>query len=75
MQLLHNLNIKRLERVTGGLDEVDDSVDTVVDNVHAVDLVLSVQVGIEPLLNVLDNWIPRLIVVDEVAKARCVNDC
>ena len=75
VQLLHDLNIEGLERVAGRLDEVDNGMNAVVDNVHAVDLVLSVQVGIEPLLNVLDNWIPRLIVVYEVAKARCVNDC
>ena len=61
--------------MAGGLDEVDDGVDAVVDNVHAVDLVLGIEVGVEPLLNVLDNGVPGLIVVDEVAKAGCVDDC
>jgi hypothetical protein len=75
VKLLHHLNVDGLQGVASRLDEVNNGVDAVVDNVHAVDLVLSVQVGIEPLLNVLDNWIPRLIVVDEVAKARCVNNC
>jgi hypothetical protein len=58
VQLLHDLNIERLERVACGLDEIDDSVDTVVDNVHAVDLVLSIEVGVKSLLNVLNNGVP-----------------
>jgi hypothetical protein len=42
VQLLHHLNVEGLERMTSGLDEVYNSMDTVVDNVHAVDLVLSI---------------------------------
>ena len=60
--------------MASGLDEVDDGVDAVVDNVHAVDLVLGLEVGVETLLDVLDNGIPGLIVVNEVAKARSVNE-
>jgi hypothetical protein len=70
----HDLDIKRLERVTSRLNEVDTGVDTVVDNVHAVDLVLGIQVGIEALLNVLNDWAPGVIVVDKVSEARGVND-
>ena len=70
----HNLNVQRLQRVASGLDEVDTGMDAVVDNVHAVDLVLSLQVGIESLLDVLDNWSPRVIVVDKVTKARGINN-
>jgi hypothetical protein len=33
-------------------------VDAVVNNVHAVDLVLSIQVGVETLLDVVDNRAP-----------------
>lgn len=40
------------------LDEVDACMNAVVHNVHPVDLVLSFQVGIESLLDVLDNWSP-----------------
>ena len=75
VKLLHHLNVDGLQGVAGGLDEVDNGMDTVVDDVHAVDLVLSIQVCVEPLLNVLDNGIPRLIVVDEVAKTGCVDYC
>lgn len=73
VELLHNLNVNGLQRVPGGLDEVDDSVNTVVDNVHTVDLVLGIQVGVKTLLDVLDNRVPGLIVVDEVTKAGCID--
>lgn len=41
-----------------GLDEEDAGVDPVIDNVHAVDLVLSIQVSVEALLDVVDNRAP-----------------
>ena len=74
VQAAHNLNIERLERVAGGLDEVDAGVDAVVDNVHAVDLVLGIQVGVETLLDVLGDWAPGVVVVDKVAETRSVDD-
>jgi len=74
VQAAHDLDIKRLERVTSRLNEVDTGVDAVVDNVHAVDLVLGVQVSIEALLDVLNDWAPGVVVVDKVTKARGVND-
>ena len=58
MQLLHDLDVERLERVACGLDEIDNSVDTVVDNVHTVNLVLSIEVGVKSLLNVFNNGVP-----------------
>jgi hypothetical protein len=70
----HHLNVKGLERVTGRLDEENTSMDSVVDNVHAVDLVLSIQVRVESLLNVVDDRAPGLIVVDEVTETGCVNN-
>ena len=75
MQSTHDLNIKRLERVSCWLDEVDASVYAVVHNVHTIDLILSIEVSVKSLLNVLDDGSPRVIIVDEVAKARCVNHC
>lgn len=74
MELLHHLNVNGLQRVARRLNKVDDGVNAVVNNVHAVDLVLGIQVCVEPLLNVLDNGVPGLIVVDEVAKARCIDN-
>jgi hypothetical protein len=61
--------------VAGGLNEVDNSVDTVVNNVHAIDLVFSLEVSIESLLDVLNNGVPGFIVVDEIAKAGCIDNC
>ena len=75
MQSAHHLNVERLERVASRLDEVHTGVHTVVDNVHAVDLVLGLQVCIESLLNVLNDWSPRVVIVDKVTEAGCVNNC
>lgn len=74
MQPAHNLNVEGLQGVTGGLNEVNARVDTVVDDVGTVDLVLGLQVSIVSLLNVLDNRTPRVIVVHKVTKARRVDD-
>lgn len=73
MKAAHHLHIQGLERVAGGLDEVDTRVHSVVHNVHPVDLVLGVQVGVESLLDVLDDGSPRVIVIHKVAKARRVD--
>ncbi|KAI6757469.1 hypothetical protein HG531_003294 [Fusarium graminearum] len=54
----HHLDVKRLEGVAGRLDKENTSMDTVVNNVHAVDLVLSIQVRVKSLLNVVDNRSP-----------------
>ncbi len=40
----------------------------------AVDLVLGVQVSIEPLLDVVDDRAPGLVVVDEIAEAGGIDD-
>lgn len=60
--------------MAGGLNEVDASVYAVVDNICAVDLVLGFQVGVESLLNVLHDWTPRVIIVDEVSEPGGIND-
>jgi hypothetical protein len=74
VQTAHDLDIERLERVTSGLDEVDAGVDAVVDNVHAVHLVLGIQVGVETLLDVLGDWAPGVVVVDKVTETRSVDN-
>jgi hypothetical protein len=60
--------------MAGGLDEVDASVDAVVDDVRAIDLVLGLQVRIVSLLDVLHNGAPRVIIVHEISKTRSVNN-
>ena len=74
MESLHNLNVERLERVASRLDKVHTGVDTVVDDVYAIDLVLGIKVGIETLLDIVDNRAPRLIVVDKVSETRGIDD-
>lgn len=74
METAHDLDIERLEGVASGLDEVHTGVNTVVDNVAAVDLVLGLKVGVETLLNVLDNRAPRVVVVDKVTEAGSIDN-
>ena len=56
------------------LNEEDTSMDPVVYDVHPVDLVFSVQVGIKSRLDIFHNRMPRIGVVHEVPEARGVND-
>lgn len=58
MESSHDLNIQGLQRVTSGLNEENTGVNSVVNNVHPVDLVLCIKIGIESLLNVVHNWSP-----------------
>lgn len=48
--------------------------DTVVNDVHAVDLVLSIEVSIISTLDIVNNRAPRLVIVNEVTESRGVND-
>jgi hypothetical protein len=70
----HNLDIKGLQRVASGLDEVDTGVDAVINDVRTVDLVLSLEVSIVSLFDVLHNWAPGIVVVDEVAESGGVDN-
>lgn len=74
MEALHDLNVERLQRVASWLDEEDTCVDTVVHNVHPVDLVLGIKVSIEALLDVIRNRPPGLVIVDKVTEARGINN-
>lgn len=56
-----------------GLYKVDTGVDTVVDDVCPVNLVLGFQVGVVSLLDVLNNRTPRVIVVHKVTKTWCID--
>lgn len=69
MKTTHDLDVQGLQRVSSRLDEEDTGVDAVVHDIHAVDLVLSVEIGIKTLLDVVNDGAPRLIVVDEVTEA------
>ncbi len=71
----HHFDIERLERMTRRLDEVDASMDTVVDNVHTIDLIFGFEVGVKSLLNVLHNGPPGIVIVHKVSETWRVNDC
>lgn len=73
MQSAHDLDIEWLERMASWLNEVDASVNTVVNDVHTVDLVLRLKISIKSLFNVLNNRSPGVVVVDEITKSGGVN--
>lgn len=73
MQPAHHLNVKRFQGVSSRLDEVYTCVDTVIDNIHPVNLVLGVEVGIKPLLDVLNDGLPGIIIIDKVTEAWGIN--
>jgi len=73
MQTAHDLNIQGFQGVASGLDEKHASMNTVVNNVHAVDFVFGVEVRIVTLLDVVDDGPPRLIVVHEISEAGGIN--
>jgi hypothetical protein len=74
MQSAHDFDIQWLQSMASWLNEVHASVDSVVNDVHTVDLVLRIQVCVETLLNVVHNWSPRLIIVNEITKTRGIDN-
>jgi hypothetical protein len=58
METAHDLNVEGLEGVASGLNEEDTGVNAVVHNVHAVDLVLGIEVSIKSLLDVVNDRAP-----------------
>ena len=75
VEAAHDFNIQRLQRVAGGLDKVYTSMYTIIHNIHAVDLILSVEICVKALFNVLDDRLPRVVIVDKIAEARRINNC
>jgi len=74
MQSAHNFDVQWLQSVARWLNEVNARMNAIVNNVHAIDLVLSIQVGIEALLNVVNDWSPRLVIVHEITKSWGINN-
>lgn len=73
-QPLHDLNIKRLQSVARGSDEVQAGVNTHIDLVCAAGLLLLKHVRFVLVIKELDNWLPGVTVVDIVAEAGGIND-
>ncbi len=66
---LHDLNIKRLQGVAGGANEVQAGVYSEIDLVLAAGLLLLKHVGLMLIVEELDDGHPRVAVVDVVAES------
>jgi len=75
MEATHDFNVQWLQRVTSGLDEVDAGMDSVVDDIGAVDFILRIKICVESLIDIVHYRLPRLVVVDKVTKSGSVDDC
>jgi hypothetical protein len=60
--------------VTGGLDKVDAGVNTRVGHLETVHTVLLLEVEVIARLNVVEDGLPALLVVDEVAETGRVDN-
>ena len=74
MEPTHNFDVQGFEGVTCRLDEVHACVDPVINYVHAIDLVLRLEVCVKALLNVLHDRTPRVVVVDKVTESWSVHN-
>ena len=61
-------------RVTCGTYEVEASMDTQIRLFVPLGLLLLTHVRFVLIVNKLDNWEPRVAVVNVVSEARCVNN-
>jgi hypothetical protein len=73
-QSLHNLDIQRLQCVSSGADEVQAGVNTEINLVNTAGLLLLQHIRLMLIVQELDNWHPRVAVVDIVSEARGIND-
>ncbi|KAH3671682.1 hypothetical protein OGAPHI_000387 [Ogataea philodendri] len=74
VNLLHESDVQRLQRVSGRLNKVQACVDSVVDNGGPVDLGLSLQVLVESGVDLVDNRFPGISIVDTLAESWTVNN-
>jgi hypothetical protein len=61
-------------RMTRGLDEIETSVNSVINHLLSVYTVFLLEIGVEAGLDVFDDGFPAFIVVDEITKPRSVNN-
>jgi hypothetical protein len=71
---LHDLDIKRLQSVASGADEVQAGVNSEVDLVLAARLLLLKHVGFVLVVKELDDGHPGVTVIHVVTEPRGVND-
>ena len=73
-ELLHDLDVERLEGVAGGSDEVQAGVHAEIDLIAALRLLLLQHERLMLIVEELDDGLPRVAVVHVVAEAGCVDD-
>ena len=73
-QALHNLNIQRLQGVSGWADEIQAGVYTHIDLVCTPRLLLLQHVRLVLVVEKLDDRLPGIAVVDIVTKSRGINN-
>lgn len=74
VQMLHHLDVQRLEGMAGRADEIDTGVDSEIDLAGPFGLLVLEHVGLVLVVDELDDWLPGIGIVDEVAEAGCVDD-
>jgi hypothetical protein len=60
--------------VSGGSDEVQAGVNTEINLINTAGLLLLQHIRLMLIIQELDNWHPRITVVDIVAKARSIDN-
>lgn len=60
--------------MSSGADEVQAGMNTEINLVNTAGLLLLQHVGLMLIIQELDNWHPRIAVVDIVSEARGIND-
>lgn len=74
-KLFQHDNVDRLESVTSRLDEVQAAVYASILNVAlSLSCKLLVKISTVLVLDVLDNWLPASIVVDQITETGCVHN-
>lgn len=73
-QSLHNFNVEWLQGVSGWSDEVQAGVNTEIDFVDTLWLLLLQHVGFMLVIQELDNWHPGIAVVDIVSETWRINN-
>jgi len=59
--------------MTGGLNEVETGMDTVIDHFLTINTIFLFKIRVEASFNVFDNGLPTFIIIDKVTKTWGVN--
>lgn len=73
-QLLHDFDVERLQGVASGSDEVQAGVHTEINLVVTARLLLLKHIGFMLVVQELDDGLPRVAVVNVVAKSGSINN-